>query len=179
MPNRKVRSWTRTSAAAKWPRWSALAAIKYADLNGSTGKAITSFDWETMLSPMKGDTATYMQYAYARVHGIVRRGGIDRAELRRAGGTITIDHTAERALGLQVFRFADALESVVQDYRPNLLTSYLFELANHFSTFFEQCPVLKAETDELRTSRLLLCDLTARVIDRGLDLLGIRTCERM
>jgi arginyl-tRNA synthetase len=76
-------------------------------------------------------------------------------------------------------QFSEALEQVAVDYRPNLLTGYLFELANRYSTFFEQCPVLKAESDALRASRLLLCDLTARTLRQGLWLLGIDVVERM
>jgi arginyl-tRNA synthetase len=76
-------------------------------------------------------------------------------------------------------RFGEALDLAVADYRPNQLTGYLFELANRYSTFFENCPVLRAETDELRRSRLLLCDLTARTIRQGLELLGIEVVERM
>jgi arginyl-tRNA synthetase len=120
-----------------------------------------------------------MQYAYARVGGIFRRGNVDRASLPQSGGTIVLSQPAERALSLQLLRFAEAVSDVVDDARPNLLTQYLFDLANRFATFFEECPVLKAETDALRTSRLFLCDLTARVIAHGLGLLGIRTCERM
>ena len=78
-----------------------------------------------------------------------------------------------------MLRFGDALDDSVADFRPNQLTSYLFELANRYSTFYEQCPVLKAETDELRVSRLLLCDLTARTLQRGLALLGIGVVEKM
>jgi len=104
-------------------------------------------------------------------------------ELRRAGGAagaITLDHPAERALAVELLAFAEALEEVVADYRPNLLTVYLFDqLARQFTTFFENCPVLKAETPALRTSRLLLCDLTARTLKQGLDLLGIGVVERM
>ena len=86
---------------------------------------------------------------------------------------------AERALSLQLLRFSEALDQAGSDCRPNLLTGYLFETANNFSTFFEQCPVLKAETEALRTSRLLLADLTARIIAQGLALLGIDTVEQM
>ena len=86
---------------------------------------------------------------------------------------------AERALGVEILRFAEALDAVLADYRPNQLTTYLFELANRYSTFFDQCPVLKAETAELRTSRLLLCDLTARTLKQGLELLGIDVVEQM
>ena len=85
----------------------------------------------------------------------------------------------ERALAVALLQFAEALDRVVADYRPNHLTAYLFELASRYSDFFENCPVLKAETDELRTSRLLLCDLTARTLERGLNLLGIEVVERM
>ncbi len=82
-------------------------------------------------------------------------------------------------MGLELLRFSEALDLTVADYRPNQLTSYLFDLANRYSTFFEQCPVLRAETDELRQSRLLLCDLTARTIQKGLELLGINVVEKM
>ena len=84
-----------------------------------------------------------------------------------------------RALGIELLRFAEAIEMVVADYRPNQLTTYLFELANKFSTFYEQCPVLRAETAELVRSRLFLCNLTARVIKQGLNCLGIEAVERM
>jgi arginyl-tRNA synthetase len=86
---------------------------------------------------------------------------------------------AERALGIEILRFAEAIDAVLVDYRPNQLTAYLFELANRYSTFFDQCPVLKAENEELRTSRLLLCDLTARTLKQGLALLGIDVVEQM
>lgn len=154
-----------------------LGAIKYADLSQNRESDYV-FSWDKMLAT-NGDTATYMQYAYARVCGIFRRGQADRAELRSAAGTIQITQPAERALLLQLLRYSETLHAAGQEYRPNFLTQYLFETANTFSTFFEQCPVLKADTDELRTSRLRLCDLTARVISHGLGLLGIRTLEQM
>ena len=86
---------------------------------------------------------------------------------------------AERDMAMDLLRFAEALESSVVDFRPNQLTAYLYSLANRFATFFEQCPVLKAETTDLRDSRLLLCDLTARTIRTGLSLLGIKVAEKM
>ena len=95
-----------------------------------------------------------------------------------AGAPIVLDSPAERALGLELLRFSEALDLTVADYRPNQLTCYLFDLANRYSTFFEQCPVL-GPTDELRQSRLLLCDLTARTIQKGLELLGINVVEKM
>jgi arginyl-tRNA synthetase len=100
--------------------------------------------------------------------------------LRKSGAKIAFTSPAERALALEVLRFGEAVESVVSDYRPNQLTSYLYDqLAQSYSRFYEECPVLKADTPEQRTSRLLLCDLTARVLKQGLALLGIGTVERM
>ena len=92
---------------------------------------------------------------------------------------IELTHEAERALGLQLLRFAEALKNVEAEAMPHHLTSYLFDLAKSYSAFFEKCPVLKAEGQTLRDSRLLLCDLTARTIGRGLDLLGIQVVEKM
>jgi arginyl-tRNA synthetase len=154
-----------------------IGAIKYADLCQNRESDYV-FSWDKMLA-VTGDTAAYMQYAYARVCGIFRRGGIDRAALRAAGSTVQLDSPAERALALQLLRFPEVLSQAAGDYRPNFITAYLFETANCFSTFFEQCPVLKAETETLRGSRLRLADLTARVIERGLDILGITPVERM
>jgi len=128
---------------------------------------------------MNGNTATYMQYAYARVCSIFAKGGVDVEVLRRQAPAIQLATAAERALALALLRFGEALDQVLADYRPNQLTSYLFELANCYSTFFEQCPMLKAETPSLRDSRLLLCDLTARTIRLGLELLGIKVVEKM
>ena len=87
--------------------------------------------------------------------------------------------TQERALAIGLLQLSETLERVATDYRPNQLTAYLFDLASRYSTFFEHCPVLKAETEELRTSRLILCDLTARTLRLGLNLLGIEVVERM
>ncbi|MCE5268712.1 MAG: arginine--tRNA ligase [Planctomycetaceae bacterium] len=154
-----------------------IAAIKYADLSQNrTSDYIFSYD--KMLA-MTGNTATYMQYAYARVRSIFAKGGVDIEQLRASGSPIVLNSAAERALAIEILRFSEALDMTVADYRPNQLTSYLFDLANRFSTFFEQCPVLRADTDELRQSRLLLCDLTARTIQKGLELLGIRVVEKM
>jgi len=154
-----------------------IGGIKYADLRHNRDSDYV-FNWDKMLAT-NGDTATYMQYAYARVCGIFRKGQVDRNVLRTSGGSIELTTPQERALALQLLRFADAIDETLQDYRPNVLTSYLFETAKSYSTFFDSCPVLKAESDELRTSRLLLCDLTARVIEKGLALLGIEAVEQM
>jgi arginyl-tRNA synthetase len=154
-----------------------IAALKYADLSQNRTSDYV-FSYDKMLA-MTGNTATYMQYAYARVRSIFRRGKIDVEALRAAGAAIVLDSPAERALALEILRFAEALEAVLADYRPNQLTSYLFELANRYSSFFDQCPVLKAPTPQLRDSRLLLCDLTARTLAKGLELLGIDVVEQM
>ena len=154
-----------------------IGGIKYADLRHNRDSDYV-FNWEKMLATT-GDTATYMQYAFARVCGIFRKGNIDRETLRTSGAEIQLKTPEERALALQLNRFAEAVDDVVAEYRPNILTTYLFETANCFSTFYSVCPVLKEERDSVRTSRLLLCDLTARVLARGLDLLGIQTAERM
>ncbi len=154
-----------------------LGALKYADLaQNRTSDYVFSYD--KMLA-MNGNTATYMQYAYARVRSIFRKGGVDVQALRRQQPAVLLSTPAERALALELLRFGDALEQAAADYRPNLLTAYLFELANKYSTFFENCPVLKAPDEALRASRLLLCDLTARVIEQGLVLLGIKVVEQM
>ncbi|MSR56578.1 MAG: arginine--tRNA ligase [Planctomycetaceae bacterium] len=154
-----------------------IGAIKYADLCQNRESDYV-FSWDKMLAKT-GDTATYMQYAFARVCGIFRKGGIDRAALRQARGEIELATPSERALALQLARFSEVVDQAAAECRPNVLTHYLFETANSFSTFFEHCPVLKAETDASRTSRLLLADLTARVVKQGLELLGIRTIEQM
>jgi arginyl-tRNA synthetase len=152
-------------------------ALKYADLSQNRTTDYT-FSYDKMLL-MNGNTATYMQYSYARVRSIFAKGGFDPAAVRASGAKIVLSHPAERALGVQLLRFAEALAETEADYMPHHLTAYLFDMAKSYSTFFENCPVLKAETDELRTSRLLLCDLTARTIRTGLDLLGIQVVEKM
>lgn len=154
-----------------------LGGIKYADLKHNR-ESDYRFDWDKMLAK-QGDTATYMQYAYARVNGIFRKGGIDRDELRTHQQSLNLIEPTEIALAMKINRYSEILESVAAEARPNYLTNYLYELADLFSTFYDVCPVLKAEDDAVRTSRLLLSDLTARVVQNGLSLLGIRTCERM
>ena len=128
---------------------------------------------------MNGNTATYMQYSYARVKSIFEKAGVDQSAISNQQSEILLTSPQERALALALLQFSEALDRVVADYRPNHLTAYLFELASRYSEFFEHCPVIRAETDALRSSRLLLCNLTARVLQRGLNLLGIEVVERM
>ena len=154
-----------------------IGAIKYADLaHNRTSDYVFSYD--KMLA-MNGNTATYMQYSYARVRSIFGKGNVDLEALRTGGAALRLVAPQERALGLALVQFSEALSRVAADYRPNHLTTYLFDLASKYSSFFENCPVLKAEDDATRDSRLLLCDLTARTLARGLELLGIETVERM
>ena len=154
-----------------------MGAIIYVDLHHNRDSDYV-FSWEKMLAT-NGDTATYNQYAYARVCGILRKGDVDVQALRAAGHAIVLDTPAERALALQLNRFSNAVADVAIDYRPNLLTQYLFEIANSFASFYNECPVLIAEPASLRASRLLLCDATARVLKQGLDLLGIGVADQM
>jgi arginyl-tRNA synthetase len=137
------------------------------------------FSYDKMLAT-KGNTATYMQYAYARVRSIFRKGGLDGEALRAASERpLMLAHPAERALALGLLGFEEALHATVADYRPNQLTAYLFELATRYSTFYQECEVLRAEPADVRTSRLLLCELTARTLRKGLELLGIKVVEQM
>ena len=158
-----------------------IGALVYADLSQNRDSDYV-FSFDKMLA-MNGNTATYMQYAYARVRSIFAKGAVDVATLRKeyADGTrtLTLEMPEERALAFELVGFQAALESVVRDYRPNFLTAYLYELANKYSSFFEKCPVLRASDENVRANRLFLCDLTARTIALGLKLLGIQTVERM
>src|SRR5262249_51880408 len=124
-------------------------------------------------------TATYMQYAYARNRSIFRKGEEDPQRFRTNPPLPSLGQPQERALALQLLRFGEALDAADRDYKPSAITAYLWHLAKTYSRFSQHRAVLKAETPALRDSRLLLCDLTARVIQKGLELLGIRTVERM
>jgi arginyl-tRNA synthetase len=154
-----------------------LGAVKYADLAQNRTSDYV-FNWDKMLA-MDGNTATYMQYAYVRNRGIFRKGNEDASRFRLDPPLPSLDQPQERALALQLLRLEEALHDAAAEYRPSAITGYLWDLAKSYSGFFQHCPVLRADTPALRQSRLLLCDLTARVIQRGLDLLGIRTIERM
>jgi arginyl-tRNA synthetase len=154
-----------------------LGAIKYADLCQNRLSDYV-FDWDKMMA-LTGNTATYMQYAYARIRSIFRKGGVTPESLRKARPAILVDHPAERALGLQLLRLPEAITLAAEERKPNIITDYLFVLANAYSTFYEACRVLSAEDDAQRQSRLALCDLTARTLRFGLQLLGIRVVERM
>jgi arginyl-tRNA synthetase len=153
-----------------------LGGLKYADLSHNR-ETDYEFDAEKMLAKT-GNTATYMQYSYARVRSIFAKGGISAAELKSIAN-VSLSHPAERSLALMLLRFSEALAETEADYMPHHLTAYLFDLAKSYSTFFESCPVLKADSPETRVARLKLCDLTARTIEQGLSLLGIGVVEKM
>jgi arginyl-tRNA synthetase len=154
-----------------------IGAVKYADLSQNRTSDYV-FSYEKMLAT-DGNTATYMQYAYARCRSIFRKGEIDVERFQKSPPPVSLESPHERALALQLLRWSEALDAAATEYMPHYLTGYLWDLSKAYSSFFVNCPVLKAETPALRDSRLLLCDLTARVIRETLNLLGIRTVERM
>ncbi len=151
-----------------------LGAVKYADLSQNrTSNYIFSFD--KMLA-LQGNTAPYMLYAYVRVKGIGRKGEIDFASLDVEA--VSLNAEPEIVLAKHLLQFAEAIDAVAEELFPNRLCQYLFELSQKFNQFFEQCPVLQAEDSE-KISRLILCDITAKTLKLGLNLLGIRVLERM
>ena len=149
-----------------------IGAVKYADLLPNR-QSDYIFNWDKMLA-LQGNTAPYLLYAYARIKSIFRK-----AESGKWKAEIVLAAPEEITLAKHLLDFGLTLEAVAEEYRPNYLCNYLFELAVHFSRFFENCPVLKANDAATRDSRLALCDLTARVLKQGLDVLGIETVEQM
>jgi arginyl-tRNA synthetase len=150
-----------------------IGAIKYADLSTERTRDYV-FDWDRMLA-FEGDTGPYLQYAHARIRSIFRRGEV--APPPR-GTALRIVEPAERALALQLLGFAPALQSAADAYSPAKLCTYLFDLATTFTTFYEACRVL-VDDEPTRTSRLTLCDLTARTLELGLSLLGMEAPDQM
>ena len=151
-------------------------AIKYADLSQNRTSDYV-FSWDRMLA-MSGNTAPYMQYAYARVRSIFRQGDLDPEAFRRQDVALCLEHPTELALAVQLVRLSESLDIAAAEYKPNRITTYVYDLAQAYSRFYESCPVLKADAPT-RQSRLALCDLCARTIRHALDLLGITTIERM
>jgi arginyl-tRNA synthetase len=162
-------------AQAEIARIVGIGAVKYADLSTDRIKDYT-FDWDRMLS-FDGNTSPYLQYAHARICSIFRRANVERASVRNFEPTIS--HVAERELAMKVMQFDSALWDTLDKYSPHRLCTYLYDLATSFSSFYEQCPVLKAENENEKNSRLMLCDLTARVMQAGLEVLGIESPEQM
>jgi len=149
-----------------------IGAVKYADLSQYRMTDYV-FSWDRMLS-LQGNTAPYLQNAYVRIRSIFRKAGEHAPKIDR----LTLTDRNEINLAKRLCQFAEIVQQVLNDFRPNILANYLFELANSFHTFYEACPVLKSE-EPVRSSRLALCDLSGRVLQRGLDLLGIKVPEKM
>ena len=151
----------------------AIGAVKYADLSKNRTTDYV-FDWDNMLS-FEGNTAPYMQYAYTRIRSIFSKAEIDPATLT---GDIKLTEEKERNLALKLLQFEEAVTTVAREGTPHVLCQYLYELAGIFSSFYEACPILNAE-DSVKQSRLKLASLTADTLKQGLDLLGIKTVEKM
>ena len=149
----------------------AVGAVKYADLSKNRTTDYI-FDWDLMLA-FDGNTAPYLQYAYSRIRAIFRK-------TDKKPGNFILNEEAETALANKLTAFPEAVRQVGDKAMPHLLCTYLYELSGTFMRFYESCPVLKeGVSDEVRASRLALCDLTSRVLKQGLNLLGIRVMEQM
>ncbi|MFF9041498.1 arginine--tRNA ligase [Streptomyces sp. NPDC014892] len=154
-------------------RYVGIGAVKYADLSTSAVRDY-KFDLDQMVS-LNGDTSVYLQYAYARIRSILRKAG----EARPTAHPELELAPAERALGLHLDQFGETVAEVAESYEPHKLAAYLFKLATLLTTFYDQCPVLKADTPAQMENRLFLIDLTARTLHRGMALLGIRTPDKL
>jgi arginyl-tRNA synthetase len=153
-----------------------VGAIKYADLSNDRIKDYV-FDWNRMLA-FDGNTAPYLMYAHARCRSIFRKGGMSDADIPALLPKLQVHEPEERALALQLAGFSSVVDKTGETLQPHRLCGYLYELATSFTGFFEKCPVLKSE-EPVRSSRLALTALTARVLAVGLGLLGIRAPEQM
>lgn len=151
-----------------------IGAVKYADLSKSRTTDYI-FDWDNMLA-FEGNTAPYMQYAYTRVLSVFRKAGIEADSLH--GDIILIDER-EALLATRLLQFEETITQVARDGTPHVMCAYLYDLAGLFSGFYEHCPILSAEEENVRNSRLQLAALTAKTLKQGLDTLGIKTVERM
>ena len=152
-----------------------IGSVKYADLSKNRTTDYV-FDWDNMLS-FEGNTAPYMQYAYTRIRSIFNRSQIALSEVEQA--TLSIADEKERALAIKLLQFEEAIQIVAKDGTPHVLCAYLYELAGVFSSFYEHCPILNNEDQQVKLSRLKLALLTERTLKQGLDLLGIKTVEKM
>jgi arginyl-tRNA synthetase len=151
-----------------------IGAVKYADLSKSRTTDYI-FDWDNMLA-FEGNTAPYMQYAYTRVLSVFRKAGIDADSL---SGDIVLTEEREAQLATRLLQFEEVITQVARDGTPHVMCAYLYDLAGQFSGFYEHCPILSTEDENIRQSRLQLAALTAKTLKQGLDTLGIKTVERM
>ncbi|ANG93265.1 arginine--tRNA ligase [Enterobacteriaceae bacterium 155047] len=152
-----------------------IGAVKYADLSKNRTTDYV-FDWDNMLA-FEGNTAPYMQYAYTRVLSVFRKANIDESTLDHA--LVVINEDREAQLAARLLQFEETLTVVAREGTPHVMCAYLYDLAGLFSGFYEHCPILTAENEEIRNSRLKLAQLTAKTLKLGLDTLGIETVERM
>ena len=152
-----------------------IGSVKYADLSKNRTTDYV-FDWDNMLS-FEGNTAPYMQYAYTRIRSIFNRSQIALSEVEQAQLSITDEK--ERALAIKLLQFEEAVQVVGKEGTPHVLCAYLYELAGVFSSFYEHCPILNNDDHQVKLSRLKLALLTERTLKQGLDLLGIKTVEKM
>jgi arginyl-tRNA synthetase len=153
-----------------------IGALKYADLCQNR-ELDYLFDWNKLLA-FQGNTAPYLIYAYVRIRSIFRSSGETSSTTQGTMSPINLSTPEELALAKHLIQFSDTVHSILNEYRPHLLTNYLYELAVKFSKFYEACPVLKAE-EPTRSSRLALSDITSRILKKGLNLLGIEALEKM
>ncbi|MFP1960687.1 arginine--tRNA ligase [Lonsdalea quercina] len=151
-----------------------IGAVKYADLSKSRTTDYV-FDWDNMLA-FEGNTAPYMQYAYTRVASIFKRAGVDEVSLTQP---IVLTNEREQALATRLLQFEEVITTVARDGTPHVMCAYLYDLAGQFSGFYEHCPILNAENEAERQSRLKLAMLTSKTLKQGLDTLGIQTVEKM
>ena len=149
-----------------------IGAVKYADLS-QYRMTDYIFSWDKMLA-LQGNTAPYLQNAYVRIRSIFRKAGEGAPKIDK----FVLNESAEITLAKRLCQFAEIVPQVLNDFRPNILANYLFELADGFHAFYEACPVLRSD-EPVRGSRLAVCDLTGRILQRGLDLLGIKVPEKM
>jgi arginyl-tRNA synthetase len=157
-----------------------IGAVKYADLSTAPDSEYV-FDWDRMIS-FKGNTGPYLQYATTRIRSIFRKAGLDPDDVARGYSASTglhLTEAAERSLALALLRFGQVVHQAGETSRPHVLANFLFDTSSAFTTFYEQCPVLKAGSEAGRQSRLALCGLTLRVLTTGLGLLGVAVPERM
>lgn len=150
-----------------------IGAVKYADLRQNR-LSDYQFDWEKMIS-FKGNAGPYLQYAYARIQSIFRKGNVDPS---KDAGTIELAMPTELALGKELLRFGDVIHQAAETHQPHLVCDHLYAIARLFSAFYEECPVLKAD-ENVRKSRIAICYVALRQLSRGLSLLGVNVVERM
>ena len=153
-----------------------IGAVKYADLSRDRIGDYT-FSWDSMLA-LDGNTAPYLQYAFVRIKGIFRKAQATVLDIKVDPAAIKLDSPQELALAKQILRLGEVVDQVAKELKPHLLCTYLYDLATRFHAFFEHCPVIQSP-EPIRSGRLALCDLTAKTIALGLDLLGIEHPDQM